>query len=118
MSAPMSPEQEFERTARTLRRGVRLLLVLFDVRQELLISEAALKIIVNEFARRLEREILNGGGDELLDRWEKRLPVIRTELVRMTMQSPVMFADGKHAVVFSHEKAARLLGLCPDTHED
>jgi hypothetical protein len=114
----MAEEAELERTAATLRRAVRLLQLIFDVRQDLLISESALKMLVSEFSRRLEREVLNRGGDQLLDKWEKRLPVIRTELVRMVTQRPAMFSDGKQAAVLSADKAARLLGLCPDLPEE
>ena len=111
----MPADDELERTAALLRRAVRLLQLIFDVRHELLISESALKMLVSEFARRLEREVLNGEGEQLLEKWEKRLPVIRTELVRMVTQRPVMFSDGKQAAVLGADKAARLLGLCPDT---
>ena len=110
----MSDEAQLEATAALLKRAVRLLQLIFDVRQELLISESALKMLMSEFSRRLEREILAGNGEELLNQWEKRLPVIRTELVRMVTQRPLMFSDGKQAAVLSADKAARLLGLCPD----
>ena len=106
------------RAAVMMRRAVRVLQFLLESQQELFISERALDFLLTEFGNRLEREILHGASDELLDAWEKRLALVRPHVLRDVTQRPLRFADGKQAPVLTLEVVRRLIGLCPDVTEE
>lgn len=108
------PDDEATRTAMTLKRALRVLQFLIESQQELFISERALDFLINEFNGRLEREILRGRSEELLDAWEKRLPLVRPHVMREMAQRPLRFSDGKQAPVLTLEGVRRLITMCPD----
>ena len=112
-----SPDESSTRSAATLKRAVRVLQFLLEAKQEAFVSERGLDLLLNEFSGRLERELLRGAGDELLDLWEKRLPVVRAHLLREISQRPLRFSDGSQAPVVSLDLARQLIGLCPDAIE-
>lgn len=118
MSDSQLPEDPSAHLAVTLRRAVRVLQFLLESQQELFISERALDLLLNEFSNRLEREILRGTADQLLDSWEKRLPLVRPHLLREMAQKPLRFADGKQTPVLTLDLVRRLIGLCPDVTEE
>ncbi|MGH7740762.1 MAG: hypothetical protein ACRENS_01935 [Candidatus Eiseniibacteriota bacterium] len=106
------------RAAATMRRAIRVFQFLLESQSEFFISERALDFLLNEFSARLEREILRGNSDQLLDAWEKRLSLVRPHLLREVTQRPLRFSDGTQAAVLTLDVARRFVGVCPDANEE